>query len=269
MISAPVEPRHWPGVRLWSAITLVFGLQIALVYRLEDHSPPAPRRSVPAPVLRLTDDPPGGLLAFDDPTLLVLPHREGFSGAAWLGIPVPAFPVRNWAPPMHWLQLDPTRLGAGFKSFVETNVLARFQTIPAPQPELLVPELTRSPPASSPSTVRIEGNLAKRQLLSKFDLPFWTGTDVLTNSVVQVLVGPQGNTFSALLLPAGNGSKSAGQQTADQTALDLARTARFEPVRSSGAVNHRMAMSDMTMGTLIFEWQTLPVPATNAPTVAP
>jgi hypothetical protein len=67
---------------------------------------------------------------------------------------------------------------------------------------------------------------------------------------------PDGQVFSPVLMPPGSGSKSA-----DQLALDIARSARFAPLpRDAGA---------FTIGALVFEWHTVPLPDTNAPAAKP
>jgi hypothetical protein len=98
--------------------------------------------------------------------------------------------------------------------------------------------------------------LASRRLLNPPKLQSWPASDLLTNSVMRVLVGADGTVISAIQLftPPGSGSKEA-----DQQALDLSRAARFEPLHT-GAEN-------LTFGTLIFQWHTLPL--TNAPSPTP
>ena len=84
----------------------------------------------------------------------------------------------------------------------------------------------------------------------------WESSELVSNSVVQVLVDAPGRIISAVLLTPGGG---ATQRKADAQALELARVAQFEPV----------AAAALSVGTIIFEWQTLPVPATNAPVEVP
>ena len=119
-----------------------------------------------------------------------------------------------------------------------------------------MPELFPVETVAAKSALRIEGALAQRRLLSPPELPAWMKPDLLVASVVQLLVDASGKTISAVLLPPGNGYNDA-----DQAALSLARSARFEPLADSP--------TNLTVGTLTFEWQTLPMPATNAPPVLP
>jgi hypothetical protein len=82
---------------------------------------------------------------------------------------------------------------------------------------------------------------------------------------VQLLVDARGNTVSAVLLVAGSG---ATQSEADQRALNLARAAQFEAVEP-GAAKPATQSADWSIGTMIFEWQTVLEPSTNTPPPAP
>jgi len=71
-------------------------------------------------------------------------------------------------------------------------------------------------------------------------------------------VDPAGGVVSAVLLPPDLGLESdLHDDHADQTALNLARTARFAPA------------ARLTVGQMIFNWETVPPPATNAPATSP
>jgi hypothetical protein len=263
MTSASAEPRGWSPGRWWAAVAMIFGLQVGLMLWLEDRSPVVPRKPAAAPVLRLTDRPPGAGLALEDPTLFALPHPHSFSGQAWLRIRSPEFHAPDLTVPVTNLLLVVEELGGGFATFVLTNPAPSFPTIVMPEPELRVPELVLAVPPSIPSTLRLEGDLAKRRLLSTPTLPSWTCTDLLTNSIVQVLVDAQGNAVSAVLLPPGSGLKDA-----DQLALDIARAARFE-AGSAFPTRVESPSPGLTIGTMVFQWQTLPVSASNQPPATP
>lgn len=263
MISASAEPRGWSPGRWWAAVAMVFVLQVGLMLWLEDRSPVVPRKATAAPVFRMSDRQPGEGLALEDPTLFALPHPHSFSGQAWLRIPSLEFRAPDWSEPVTNLSLVVEQLGAGFGTFVLTNPAPPFPTIVMPEPELRVPELVPAVPPSIPSTLRMEGGLAKRRLLSTPTLPSWDHTDLLANSVVQVLVDAQGNAVSVVLLPPGSGLKDA-----DQLALDLSRAARFE-AESTVPTWVKSSSTGLTIGTMVFQWQTLPALATNPPPATP
>jgi hypothetical protein len=263
MTSAVVEPGAWSAGRWWTSIAFVFVLQVVLLVLLEDRSPPVPRKAATAPAFRLSGPRSAGWLEIEDPTLFALPHRQGFSGQAWLQIPPLQFPTDGGPEPMRYLLLQTPELGARFRTFVETNPVPAFPVIAMLEAELTLPPQLTLTPVSTPSRLRLQGDLARRQLLSKPALSPWPHSDLLTNSVVQLLVDAQGNTFSAVLLPPGSGSTNA-----DQRALQFARTARFKPEPAPPGRNQD-PLAGLTIGTMVFEWQTVPVSATNKPSAAP
>src|SRR5262249_12397276 len=134
--------------------------------------------------------------------------------------------------------------------------LAGFQPLTFPEPDPM-PEYSAVSPIATASKFHIEGPLKNRRLLNPLPLPSWTNADLLTNSVVQIQVDPRGETISAVLL-------SSRRTDADRLALDLARRARFEPILPVGPERSKTSALELTAGTIVFEWQTLPVPPTNA-----
>jgi hypothetical protein len=258
MTSTSVEPREWSAGRWWTAIAVMFGLHVLLVFWLEDRLPTVPRKLGAAPAFRFSDNRMGEWLAIQDPTLFALPHRLGFSGEAWLKVRSPQFPPADWSEPARCLALDVQELGIPFGKFVLTNAPASFPIIATLQPGLANPgDFSIAPPPTS-SRLRIEGDLARRHLRLLLPLPSWTNTDLLANSIVQLLVDAQGNTVSAVLLP-----PRSGKEQADQRALELAKAARFEPV-DAGESGFKNASAGLSIGRMVFEWQTVPEPSNNA-----
>jgi hypothetical protein len=267
MTSAPVETQAWSRQHWWMAIALVLALQAALVFVLENRSPAVPRKTIATPVIHWQETVSFEPLAVSDPTLFVLPHREGFSGEAWLDkIPPLDFLPAEWTEPPRWLAVSASTLGASFKDFIAANASPPFQTIATIEPPRIAPELFPMETAPMQPTLRIEGGLSKRRLLSTPPLQPWPSADLLTNSIVQLLVDAQGHTFSAVLLLR---HSSGPQADADDRALDLAKAAEFEPVATGGSGPSMNETDALTLGIMIFEWVTLPMPATNAPAETP
>ena len=257
MTDAPVERGPWSRQRWWLAIAFVLGLQAALIFALEKSSSATPRKTVMVPLIHLQEHVSLEPLAVSDPTLFVLPHHRGFSGEAWLNrAPLLNFQPADWAEPPRALPLATARLGASFKEFITANTSPHFETIATFETPRSTPSFFPATPPSPQSTLRIEGALAQRRLLAAPELRAWESSELVSNSVVQVLVDAPGRVVSVVLLSPASGVK---QQEADARALELARAARFEPA-TNGA---------LTVGTLLFEWQTLPPPATNAPVATP
>jgi len=128
---------------------------------------------------------------------------------------------------------------------------------------LRLPEPLQLTAARQHSALRVEGDLARRRLLAPLELPSWPHPDLLTNTVVQLLVNADGEPVSLTFL------SGCGYSPADQYALDQARAARFQSLSGSGPQRLASPMAHLTWGTMIFEWNTLPITATNAPAPIP
>ena len=248
------KPRNWAPARRWLWIALVFAVQVGLLFALSERKPVAPRPLRPA--LKVSLAPAATeLLALNDPTLFALPQRRGFAGAAWLTITNMEFPPFRWTEAPQLLPIHLEDLGVAFAQFMRTNRFVRLalETKPAPElPPPVAPEI--GVPAPANSTLRVADDLANRRLLNSPELQPWAATDLLTNTVVQVLVNAEGNVVSHTLLAPGSGDPKA-----DQRALALARTARFQTLRDAAPA--------LSLGVLIFEWRT--VPLTNTPASNP
>jgi TonB family protein len=185
------------------------------------------------------------MLALYDPTLFSLPHRENFSGPAWLEIQPPPFEPYRSTEATKPLTNVLEHLGAAFASFMDTNPPPRFESTMGAGSLDVDPMVVEQ--ISEPSTLRIEGGLARRALLTPVHLPPQTNSDILPNTEVQLFVNGQGNTLSAVVL------SGSGSQLADATALNFARNARFEPIKA--AALGTTPPDKTTFGKLIFEWQ--------------
>lgn len=257
MNSAVLQPQSWPRTRLLVAALLIFAVQLGLIFWLSDKNPLAVRSAHNPPQLRVAGAGSAEWLALADPTLFALPHANGFSGPAWMSIPPPPVRTFSWSEPPRWLNLSTNELVADFNCFVATNDFEPWQTLAAPEPVLGLPEIQ---PLTVPaeSIVRIEGDLAQRPLVTRLAGRSWAGKDLLSKSIVQLLVDRDGRPASVTLLRPGSGS-----QAADNDALQQARDARFAPRNGSAATPLAAPDRDLTWGRLVFEWHTLPESATN------
>ena len=111
------------------------------------------------------------------------------------------------------------------------------------------------------SRIRIQGALARRELLSRLQPPSWPHSEILSNTTVQLVVDASGQPFSATLL------SRSGLAAADESALRMVTEARFKPLPLPTGLAARTGSvgkgEDLTWGRIIFEWHTLPVPGTN------
>lgn len=239
----PPDRSRWP-LRHWLLlITLIFTAHVALIFIFGQHQFPSALTVKNVPQLQLADNS-SDLIALSDPTLFALPHADDL---AFLKIPEAKTPSFRWNEAPRWLSLPAGELGVVFNQFMQTNAFAGYQLNFKPSPKLNMPALSFQPVFAEHSTVRIEGELKQRRLLNEINVPSLPVNDVIPPNRVQVLVDGPGNVISAVLL------ESSGFGPADQQALQLARTARFAPA------------SHLTVGQIIFNWRTVPLPATNSP----
>jgi hypothetical protein len=255
MIQDLVESQRWPAKRWWALIGLVFTTQLGLILWLGRPQRVRPLPNDRAPTLQLAGQGAAEVLALSDPTLFALPHREGFSGAAWLTIHAQEFRPFAWSEPPFSLAPIQTQLGADFEKFMSTNQPDGLPVVAQPELKFKVPVVVQSEPFPTESTLLLTGGLAGRHLLASPALPSWPSAEILTNSVVHMLVAADGESNLATLL-----RPTSGSIEADQYALREARKARFEPLMVNDPAN---PLEGLTGGQLVFQWHTLPLSITN------
>jgi len=263
MNSAVAEPRPWSRRRFWSIVGLIFFLQVVLLFWLGDYSPILPRPAARRLRFKLAGSASAELLSLRDPTLFALPHPQRAPTPAWLSTPAPEYHPFAWPEPTNYMLLATDQLGSSFNRFVETN---NFSSLPPPAKPLAVltiPQLAAPPLSAEHSTVRFEWDQAHRRLLTPLDLRSWESPDILTNSVVQIVVGADGTPVSATLL-SGSGSRAA-----DQQALAQANAMRFEPLGHDAPGITPNPAAQLSWGRMIFRWHTVPPSPTNAPKAKP
>jgi hypothetical protein len=244
--------KRW-SVRRWvTTLTLILGAQLGFIYWLGESRLPPERPPWPAPLLRIAGDKVTRFLALNDPTLFALPHRQGFAGLAWLETPPLAQRSFDWTEPPRWLELPVASLGQMFDQFIATNRLDFAQSAGVPVPELVAPQLKAPAPLRASSSMRVEGALAARRLLTKPELPSWINAAPLTNTVLGVVVNAAGQAVSVTTLA------RCGVVEADQFAFAVANSMRFESVQKSGPGVVANPLDALTWGQMIFEWKTLP-----------
>jgi len=256
-------PGEWTRTR-WALMLLgVMGLQVGLIFALGERTPPKPRVAVSWQSLQITATRTE-FQELQDPTLFARPHARDFSARRWLHGTPPNYPVFRWTEPTRPLELPLQQLGTVLNQFLRTNLFAAFSLEARPTPEILTrrpDDIAEAFPAQS--KLLIQGALATRQLLNPPELPPQPADDLLTNSVVQVLVDAAGHVFSAVLLGAERLSGGSGSAEADRLALERARQLQFAPHAPQNWLASPAA--ELTRGWLIFEWRT--VPSTNGAAV--
>ena len=244
--------RPWSRRRLQTFILLCFVAQLLFILAFGERHVPTLKPSAFGTGIHLLADEwsMGQLAAFSelsDPSVFALPSLEGFSKTGWLTYKPPADEFADEPQPPKWLQLNSESLGRDLAAFLATNNAPPLRIGDEPMPELVGLQPRPSAELEFPkSELRIAGALGRRKLLTPLDLPSWPHASVLTNSVVRLLVDPEGAPFSTALL-SGSGSRDA-----DNYALATAKRLRFKPDR---------AASSVASGTANFVWHTLPAGA--------
>ena len=236
---------------LW-AFPLGVALHAGLVFWFGERPRPAssPRTELTRLLLATDGDSAKKIAArpaSSDPTLFALPSARGFSGQAWLQFTPENLTAANWSEPPAWLALRIEDLGATFAEFVATNQPALpldDKRAPAVALEIFLPNEI----VATQSTVRVEGALARRPLAAPLPLSAPEHPDALPGTVVALAVNAEGQTESAILLV------ECGVKAIDQRALELARTARFQPAEDT---------TTLTWGKMFFEWRTVSPVTTN------
>ena len=261
MSSQPTEREQWPQRRWVFWLAVVFLLQLALIFGLSEHGPLLVRPSAAGPRLALAANASTELLSLYDPTLFALPHPQSFAGPAWLRVTNQVFQSLDWSEPTNWLELSSAGLGAGLHLSLATNHPGIVEAPGMPDPQLAQPEVRPTLTFAQESRLRIEGDLVHRPLQRQVELRSWpprtnsaSEMDLLTNTIVQLVVDEEGKPISMTLL------SRSGSPEADEEALRQTRQARFEPLKVSRPVGLTDALANLNWGRLVFEWHTSPLP---------
>ena len=256
-VNEPSAPKSWSFLRWMVYVLLAFAIHVGLIFIFGNRKPVVPRAAANAPKIQLLSSR-SELQSLDDPTLFALPHPRGFAATVWLELPQVEFAPFRWTEPAQLLDLPAAKLGSAFLHFAQTNAVPKLEvkTLPPIQTTRVIPDDPQTT-LKQHSTVAATGEVAKRRWLNApAVLRSWSAADLLTNSVVRIVVDADGQGFSPALIPPGSGSRAA-----DQSALEIARGARFAPMSRQ--------VARQTIGALLFEWHTVPVPETNPPAAKP
>jgi hypothetical protein len=248
MSPAP-EKSGWSRARWTLVILFIAAVQTAAVFFF---SAPAERTRIaePSPAFRLAQGLETDFLALNDPTLFALPHREGFSGLAWLS-PIPvAYKTNDWSQAPEFLPLANEPLVGVFQNLFVTNQAESAQALRLDPIRILLPRTEQlDNQEAGRSTLRWTGELAHRPIRKELVLPLIQTDTLVTNTEVQVLVGADGWPLSFTLLNPGPPTP------ADQEALELIRQVRFEPLPADPQTPlNRQVM----FGIAVFEWAAAP-----------
>lgn len=267
MSSRLLEPPRWSPRQWRVGILAAVATQVALLLHFGQRPPVLQPPTLFGARILSASDPWSArqladLLTMRDPTLFALPSSAGFSRSAWLEFTAQEHQLRAWTAPPCWLPLRTEWLGDSFAALAATNRTAPslIADKPLPRPTGLdVPVPNQA--VASQSHFRVEGALAGRVLRSRPELRTWPHDELLSNTVVHVMVDPEGYVRTTTLLT------ESGSSEADWCALRQSATTRFEPVaRGTEAASLHPGF---TWGQFVFQWATLPRDATNGTAAEP
>jgi hypothetical protein len=256
------HPLLWSPRKWGYAITASLVIQLGLLFYLGERFKALPHHEGFGTAIHLASDPAylerlNELPTLTDPTLFALPSPQGFSGHAWLSFAPMKYEPPDWTEAPRWLEPPTQALAQVLADFVSNSIPPPLLVADKPLPRLIAAGTSVLPvPVRSRSEYRREGDLAQRRLAEPLEIPPWPHTDMLSNSVVQMLVDAEGRTLAATLLSPGSGSAAA-----DQAAVQMATHLRFDPVpRPTGP-----RQPTVSSGRMVFRWATIPLTATNNP----
>lgn len=177
-----------------------------------------------------------------DPLAFAGAHERGFSAHAWLKKPEMQLALGNSTPAPTFLTFN--------RALAELPRSRDFRGLPNELPFVQFAISNELPRASK---LQIQGAIAGRPLLTNIIPPLQYTSEIISNTVVQVALQPDGFPFSARIV-SGSGSRGA-----DLTALQMANNARFAPL----SPKERSPIS-LQWGELVFQWHTALPPSTNA-----
>jgi hypothetical protein len=260
MSEVKLELVPWTRRRWGWTVGLILVGQFLILGLMANRRPIVPRQPVRGPQLRLlgSDNLSHKLaaqLTVFDPTLFALVSLQGFSGPAWTNRPQASHELTEWNEAPSWTEPRMNRLGLGFAESVFSPAVSSMTMVGKPVPAWTEVALGKRPPLTN-SVLRLEGDLAERRLLSPVALPAQTASELLTNSEAQVVVDAVGRVFSATLL------QSSGWRDADQSALEVARSLRFQPL-SSHNTDLAWSAHGLSCGKVIFQWYSVGSPTNS------
>lgn len=246
----------WPPLHWWGVVALICSAQLGMIFWLGARHPVTPRRPFPTPPISLVGERNSDLAELIDPTLFALPNPHSFSGIARALTPSREFVSADWTEPMRWLTVTQEKLGESFKQLLVDSTAEPRPIAEKSDPKTALPgTLPNLPALPTQSSLQLEDGLAGRSLLNPPALSSWPSADILSPSVVQVMVDAGGQVISAALL------SGSGLGEADQVALELAKAARFEPLRDGGKERLRQPLGGLSRGKMVFQWLTIAPPA--------
>src|SRR5262249_54269700 len=124
----------WPRRRIVFAFLFLFSIQVGAIYLFGERLLPPLRSREPSFHMTFMSATPKAysqsLTPWQDPTLFVLPSRNGFSGGAWLSYTRPEHVLDEWREPLTWLARNPKSVARGVPEEALARSLDRTAGLP-------------------------------------------------------------------------------------------------------------------------------------------
>lgn len=239
------------------AVVVVFALQLAGLFWM---GRPArrPERTAHQMAISLANDVPAELISLSDPSVFGLPRAEGFSGSAWLHSFSPPERTYDWNEPPRWLPVSFQPFSVVVTSIREHGVPGEPEPVDRPIPQPVVPGTVNADFLPQGSTLTVLEATPGLNTDIKVELPSWTSTDLISNSVVQAVVDSAGKVISTVLL------SSSGLRAADDFALKATAGMNFSSQKGSPGQGTSKPEPPLHWVQLSFDWLTL-APESAAP----
>lgn len=250
--------QYWRSQYWWLALGAIFLFQFVVLFLLGSRRWPEPKyMDRPTQYMTVTDPGHSSVwskqLDVRDPTIFSLASREGFSGAIGAGLWNLNHELDQWRDQDRWWTNAPSELGLAFHRFMGTNVLPRHTLAANPQPPLANIGIAEEKRKLETSWLEFWNGPSLPLRGPPPSLPVWSLNDVLSPTVVDTKVDRSGYVFSSTLL------ESSGVPEADQEALRIARSLRFERMEEKATNGPTPeAPADLINRRLIFHWATVP-----------
>lgn len=253
-----VDLTDWTRQRWFRVVGLIFAVQLLVVVGLSSRQPVLPRAVVPGTRLKMAqptrDLSRQNAPVSSDPWVFASAHPAGFSGSAWLHPALTDYQMPLWEDPSDFLD---------FGEAVSANPLVQFSILTSSPreldlgltPQISVPTLLLAPDSPPGSRWSLSGDLTTRSLISAVDLPAQKGVDIISNTVVQIAVLPNGLTYLARVW------RSSGSHPVDLQAIAIAQTLRFAPSRAPAG---NVGTPWLTWGWFDVQWHTEELPIANS-----
>ena len=251
-MSTHSDPPLLPRNQMVLGVGLVFIVIMAAAFFLsrqpksKDLSEPITGKGAPSQVV------PGDLfdmLAVEQPDWLIR------SSLPLIASNLPPHEFYQWELDYEWTEFNGSSVGRVLAEYLKTNAPIARIPLEKPIPSL---EPVKPLPMLLMGTSRLEcaGSLAVRPLVGYIKLQSWTNSDVLMPSVIQASVNPAGTVLHTRLL------QKSGLTNADNTALKLSRSMRFQPLEGANEAAF-FGAENLASGKLIFNWHTEAAAITN------